>query len=338
MRVGYNPHKDKEHKIEDYLHQIVIPVFIPNLEGYFSQSLQVFEYCLESLWATVHEKTFITIVNNGSCKEVKEYIDTNHKNGKIHEVIHTVNVGKLNSVLKGLVGHNFPLVTISDSDVLFCSGWQQATSDVFINFPKAGVVGLTPQFKMFENGCGNVIAENLFSKVMQFSKVKNPKALELFYESIGWDTNYNHDYLKYTLAISNNQCEALIGTGHFVATYKKSLFDEVTSYVGYKMGGNSEGYLDVAPLQKGLWRLCTAENYAYHMGNVPEDWMKDELQRSKAAFHSEPVSFETVPLSSVSSFEYLLKHRLFAKIFSNKRFKKWFYILKGLPKEMIDNY
>lgn len=338
MRVGYNPHKDKEHKIDEYLHQVIIPVFIPNLEGYFSDCLQVFQLCLESLLATVHQKTFITIVNNGSCDQVKQYIDDCHASGKIHEVIHTVNIGKLNSILKGLVGNDFPLVTIADSDVLFCSGWQQATLDVFKNFPKTGVVGLTPQFKMFENSCGNVIADNLFSKSLRFSKVKNPQALEKFYQSIGWDTNYNHDYLKYSLSISNANCEALIGSGHFVATYNKSIFDNVTSYIGFKMGGNSEGYLDLAPLKKGLWRLCTAENYAYHMGNVLEDWMKDELQSPKIIADSLNVCLNDKTGYSVSYLDYFLKNRFFVRIFSNKTFKRAFYKSKGLPNEMIQKY
>lgn len=69
----------------------------------------------------------------------------------------------------------------------------------------------------------------------------------------------------------------LIGSGHFVATYKKDIFEEIPSYFNYKMGGESEGYLDKIPLKKDYWRLTTADNYAYHMGNVLEDWMLGKL-------------------------------------------------------------
>ena len=65
----------------------------------------------------------------------------------------------------------------------------------------------------------------------------------------------------------------MIGSGHFVATYKKDIFESVVTYIGYKMGGKSEGYLDTLPLEKDYWRLTTADNYAYHMGNTIENWM-----------------------------------------------------------------
>lgn len=339
MRIGNNPHKDKEHKIDDYLHQVIIPVYIPNLEGYFKESLEVFKMCIESLLKTVHEKTFVTIVNNGSCDEVCKYIEGLIAEGKIHEVIHSINIGKLNSILKGLVGNDFPLVTIADSDVLFCNGWQKATLAVFNNFPKAGVVGLTPQFKTFENCCGNVIFENLFSKSMKFSKVKDSEALERFYESIGWDKSYNQDYLAYNLTIESGTCSALIGCGHFVATYKKSLFENITSYIGYKMGGDSEGYLDVSPLKKGLWRLCTSKNYAYHMGNHIEKWMDSELNsKDEKNEISMEVYLKISRGNSSSAVQYYLKNRLFVRLFSNKTFKRMFYKAKGLPKEMIETY
>ena len=162
MRVGNNPHKDKETTHANYLHQIVIPVYIPNLEGYFKDSFQILQLCVNSLLETVHNKTFITIVNNGSCIEIQNYLDDLYENHKIHEIIHTENIGKLNAILKGISGNNIPYVTISDSDVLFCENWQKETMKVFYSFNKAAVVGITPQFKTYETNCGNVLFENYF--------------------------------------------------------------------------------------------------------------------------------------------------------------------------------
>jgi len=75
MRIGINPAKEnKELKIENY-HRVVVPVYIPNFEGYFAELFEVFKLCLESLLLTVHQKTRITIYNNNCCEEVKNYID-----------------------------------------------------------------------------------------------------------------------------------------------------------------------------------------------------------------------------------------------------------------------
>ena len=148
MRVGYNPYKDQILE-GTYHHQVVIPVYIPNQEGYFKDSFAILKLCLESLFNTIHNKTFITIINNGSDQIVSHYLDSLLEEKKIHELIHTENIGKLNAVLKGLAGHNIELVTISDADVMFLPNWQMETVKVFKAIAKAGVVGIVPQFKMY---------------------------------------------------------------------------------------------------------------------------------------------------------------------------------------------
>ena len=36
MRVGFNPNKNKKIDESDFYHQVIIPVHIPNFEGYFN--------------------------------------------------------------------------------------------------------------------------------------------------------------------------------------------------------------------------------------------------------------------------------------------------------------
>jgi cellulose synthase/poly-beta-1,6-N-acetylglucosamine synthase-like glycosyltransferase len=163
MRIGSNPHKDKTLLPSEYIHQIVVPVYIPNFEGYFKDSLNILKICLQSIWSTTHSKTFITIVNNGSCEEVKSYLNKIFTENQVHEIIHTENIGKLNAILKGITGNNIELVTISDADVLFLNHWQTETATIFNTIPKVGVVGLVPQFKNYETNCGNLIFENFFN-------------------------------------------------------------------------------------------------------------------------------------------------------------------------------
>ena len=338
MRIGLNPNKDKSLEPSRYIHQIVIPVYIPNLEGYFKDSLKILKLCLASLFNTVHNKTFVTIVNNGSCNEVKKYLETLFNSGNVQELIHSENIGKLNAIIKGLVGNDIKLVTISDADVLFLPNWQNETVKVFINVPQAGVVGIVPQFKMYENHCGNVIYDTVFNKKLQFFPVKNPEALKQFYKSIGWDNNYNQDYLAYNLGLEiKPDLKVLIGSGHFVATYKKDMFSEITSFLGHKLGGTSEIYLDKAPLKKGYWRLTTQDNYAYHLGNVFEDWMQVPPKHENFQEQEKVVS-NFNKNKKISRFSYFLKNRLFIKFFSISFFNTLFLKWKGLPKQMVKKY
>ncbi|MEL1252656.1 glycosyltransferase family A protein [Flavobacterium sp. DGU38] len=336
MRIGYNPHKDKKNDETQYIHQVIIPVYIPNQKGYFKDSFAILKLCLESLFNTVHGKTFITIVNNGSDKIIADYLDLIFKENKIQELIHTENIGKLNAILKGLAGNNIELVTISDSDVFFLPNWQKETIKVFNEVPKAGVVGIVPQFKMYESNCGNVLFDTLLSSKLQFIPVKNKEALVKFYDSIGWDRDYNQDYLKYTLGLKiNPELNVLIGSGHFVATYKKDIFENITTYIGYKMGGGSESYLDNLPLKKDYWRLTTYDNYAYHMGNVLEDWMNVPILNEELHANLETNFSKN---KRQHKFLYFIKNRVFVKFISIKWIMKFFIRYKKLPGTMIEKY
>lgn len=338
MRIGNNPHKDKETSHANYWHQVVVPVYIPNFDGYFKDSFQIFQLCISSLLATIHNKTFVTIINNGSCIEIRNYLDALYQTNKIQEVIHSENIGKLNAILKGISGNNIPYVTISDADVLFCTNWQKETMQVFNSFNKAGVVGITPQFKTYEVCCGNLLYENYLNSNLKFTKVAAPEGLKKFIESLGWKEDYNKNYLAYNLSITKGNCKALVGSGHFVATYSKNVFKELPSFFSYKMGGDSEAFLDAIPLKYNMYRLTTTHNFAYHMGNVLENWMTELVTEKTTNFNYELYT-KSRKYRKISTLEYFIKNKLFCRLcFSNKFFKNIFYIKFQLPKIMRNKY
>lgn len=334
MRIGHNPHKDESIPRSNYLHHVVIPVYIPHQEGYFKDSLEILQLCLQSLLKTVHDKTYITVVNNGSCEMVIEYLDKIYHEGQIQELIHTDNIGKVNAVLKGLAGNNIELVTIADADVLFLDNWQVATAKVFRVLPKAGVVGIVPQFCMYKDKCSNILFDTFFSGKLKFIPIKSPEGLVRFYDSIGWDRSYNKDYLEYGLGLEQNDVKVFLGSGHFVATYKKQMFQEMKSYLNYKLGGDSENYLDALPLKYDYWRVTTEDNYAYHMGNVFEDWMSEivHVENNRVQIDSGFTLHKRASPLVVSIKE------IFTKFLLKDLISKSFYNWKKLPKSIVKNY
>lgn len=338
MRAGFNPHKDKIQQESDYFHQVIIPVYIPNHEGYFKDSFEILTLCLDSLFKTIHDKTYFTVVNNGSCIEVVDYLnDLIHRN-IIQEVIHTTNVGKLNAVLKGITGNGFPLITISDSDVLFLNGWQEASYAVYDAFPKAGAVCPTPSSRSLRTYTANVYWDLFFSNKLKCTPVVNPDALKMFGLSVGDANFYNSVHLKKYLTVTNEDKKAVVGAGHFVTTYRAEVFNHLENrFTKYKLGGNSEGlFLDIPVIKKGFWRLSTAGNFAYHMGNVLEDWMPNTI--SKLIQNNEVTDFELKPVQSSSKLAYFVKSKLFAKLILNKKIMPYFLIWKGLSREEARNY
>jgi hypothetical protein len=188
---------------------------------------------------------------------------------------------------------------------------------------------------MFKSKSGNIIFDNLFNKKLRFIPIKSPEALVHFYDSIGWDRSYNADFLKYSLGLEMNKTTVYVGSGHFVATYKKQMFQEMKSYLNYKLGGNSEDYLDMMPLKYDYWRVTTYDNYAFHMGNVYEDWMS-EIKHEVTSRIKIDSNFAHHKLAS--TYTVLLKNRIFSKFLGFEFISRLFYRWKKLPKAMVKNY
>lgn len=337
MRVGFNPNKDKTLPKSDYTHQVVVPVYIPHQNDYFKDSFQILQLCLESLFKTCHDKTYITVVNNGSCIEVVNYLNQLQQELKIQEVIHTSAIGKLNAILKGLSGHQFSLITITDADVLFLNNWQKATYEVFEAFPRAGVVSPVPNPKNLRYYTANIIGITFFSKNTAFTPVVAKAGMKAFAKSIGNESLYKAIHLEKQLTITKQNVTALIGAGHFVATYKGISFNILKQrFSTYSLGGDSEKLLlDKPATDLGMWRLSTQNNYAYHLGNVKENWMQDEFDN----IISDSSTFE----NSIDNREYSgVLNNFLMKFFSRLIFRKPFWQLylryKGLTSEEAKQY
>lgn len=282
MRVGSNPEKENKSIQLDSYHRVIVPVYIPDFEGYFENSFEGFKLCIESLLKTVHTKTRITIYNNNCHPSVKEYIDLQFKNSiYIDQVIHSKkNLGKINAILAASKGNIERLITITDADVLFEQGWQYAIEDIFVNFPEAGMVSPVPSSKALTNYTSSTWFYGFFRGKLEFQKVLDPKAMHLFDLSIGnAKLMYDSIHLENYLVIKNksNLAEAVMGCGHFVATLKREVFDLGPNEPAYIKidGGVEEKFIDIPNDNLGYLRLATKRNYAYHIGNKTEHWMTE---------------------------------------------------------------
>jgi len=311
----------------------VVPVYIPDEEGYFEHGVTILKYCLESLFKTSHPRTFITVVNNGSHEGVAEYLETLYRQEQIHELIHTRNIGKINAVFKGSSGHRFPLVTVSDADVLFLNGWQEATYAVFKEFPKTGCVTTTPNPKLLKYHTAPILGRYLFSGKLRFVPPKDTEALTHFAESIGAPDFYRSCHMSNVLRLEGKETHAVLGAGHFVATYRGHLLTEQeVAYSEYKLGGLSvRQHLDQPVADQGYWRLATEANHTYHMGNVAEAWMLERLRQL------EDDSNHEIPLPELGTSRRGVRTRIgrwmVEKLLLRKPFWTWFLQQKGLSKK-----
>jgi hypothetical protein len=339
MRIGSNPAKGTKIEYDDAYHRIVIPVYIPNLEGFFKESLKVLQLTLQSLYSTIHNKTKISIVSNGSCREVNSFLNEELELKKIDELfLIKAGIGKINSIFSIVNNVKEPLVTLTDADVLFTSGWQKDVEQVFIDYPKVGMVCPFSFNKGFRELTANIYFDNLFNRNIKISKVKDPKPLEHFAKSVGNEKLFKEIHKKHGIVYQKKtKSKVFIGAGHFVATFKTAVFDHYKFQGNLrKMSNGEREFIDTPPLNYGLWRVSTFKNYVYHMGNTLTPFYTDILEKN---VNDESIEFSSNnKLKKVSKQSFFIKNKLFSRIiFSNKVFV--FYLRrKGFTNKEANDY
>lgn len=115
------------------------------------------------------------------------------------------------------------------------------------------------------------------------AKVINEEDLDRLAKSIGRPDMYTVEELEKQLIVRRNGVMAGVGSGHFCFTIRRELLPFMPKEPSLgAIGGTSErDWFDIPPDKHGFWRLATTTNYVYHMGNMPEPWHYDELQRLK---------------------------------------------------------
>lgn len=282
MRIGLSESKKNNILVAKSYHRIIIPVYVPNLtDDYFKDGKTILKYSLDSLIHTVHSKTRITLINNGSCESVYKLLESYYKECQfIDQLFHSPNIGKVNAIYSAAKTNLEPLITIADADVLYKQGWQQAVENIMIAFPNAGMVSPVPSSIAYNSSVlkstyGKFLGKNRF----KFKNVVDVSALENFQHSIG-NNIYNENHLKQILTLEQNDTIATVGCGHFVATLRAEVFKFAPNEpCQFKIvGGSERTYFDEPNDAAGLLRLATYENFAYHLGNVYEDWMQKEFE------------------------------------------------------------
>ncbi|RXG29755.1 glycosyltransferase family A protein [Leeuwenhoekiella palythoae] len=272
MRNGVNPEKLKNEKLPVFLHRVIVPVFIPNLEDeYYLNHLEVFEKFLGQLIRTLNlQTTAITLINNNSCDEIAGVIEK-YRPAIDKLVWYAENKGKVFPVLQEARSAAEAFITITDADVLFYEGWEQAVFKVFASCPKAGVVAPlpSPALAFYENTA--VFSDQYLTCGIAYKKLMSDVEAELYLAGMGNDSLLNRENRKYSWKERQyvlKNANALIGCGHFVATYRSELFEAKKNQplIKFKNGLERE-FIDSLSDEKGYYRLSTVETYAYHMAN-----------------------------------------------------------------------
>jgi hypothetical protein len=316
MRLGINPLKTNPSLLDhSAFHRIIVPVHIPNDEGYFAGQSDVLKECLDSISETVSfQTTRITVINNGSNVVISDYLRRLLDSGQINRLVHiSENRGKLESVINEARASTEEYISLIDADMLMFPGWEHAVFEIFNAFPKAAVVSPmpAPQHSFYYN---EICAFDLISRNrLRFGMVSD-QAIDLIetgLNAFGSLAGFRGGEF-YTEA---GGVRARIGCGHCCATYRREIFfEDVRRKVEYVFkGGVEKFYIDYIPESWTYWRMATMEAYCYHMGNtLPSDWVRDiEKSFVNRSLTTQPLSRPIIhPITKSWRLTFAVKKRL----------------------------
>lgn len=332
MRVGSNPFKTAKIPLH-WQHQVVVPVFVPHQTGYFERAFEVTRLCLSSLIHTVSPNTFLTVVNNGSCAEVTSYLNELSQSGQIHQLIHFKhNVGQVNAWKSAINSTQAPIVTLSDGDVYFVPEWEQEVVAVFESYEKAAMVSPVPDPRGYRNFTSNTHLDAWYK--LKFRSLLKESDLLHFENSLGQKgQHYNHPLRlshQLTLKAQNGQ-HAVIGNAHFVASFRREVFNYMpVQLTDDALSGTAHyGFVDTPIERSGFWRLGTPKTKAYHIGNVPENWMVEKY--SEIPNNPLIVKLPALKRSKWIFIPYSIRRKLVYGLLQKKWSRSLFFTIWGLP-------
>jgi hypothetical protein len=283
MRVGKNPYKHKTGKFTPAKVGIVSLTYIPFLDGYFQNSLEVLKIHLESLLLTKTEDCNLLVFDNGSCQEVTEFLQAEQLRGSIDWlVLSNHNLSKVGAINWAFSVLENEYLAYTDSDILFRPGWVEKSLAIFDQYEQAGIVAVQPPFfdllKEEFLSLQNIQADDRF----QVEEAQpEPRWIEEYCRGVGLpEEKWAHYQEKRLFRVSakTGGIPAWIGATHAQFMVRQELGKSMLPLpvTGRLMPGDARE-INRKPEELGFWQLSTIDSYFYHIGNSLNQQVLQEI-------------------------------------------------------------
>lgn len=284
MRQGQNPAKMGLMTNPPKPLGICLLSYIPMMEGYYQDSLQVLKAQIVSIHATTTDFD-LCVFDNGSCLEVAQELIDLFKKGFIHYLILShFNLGKtgaLNWILSSMPNE---WICYSDGDILFRKGWFEKSKELFEAFPKVGLVCAQPVVYDVLNQAGNAIKEiadhpNYHMEYQQIPQEiidDNTVGLALTKELVEGLQKKKIPFL------SNADCSvtAVVGAGHDQFLTRKEIARQIVPLSAKLALSNVEDKkFNVKVDDLGYLQLSLTQTLKFHIGNKLDENVKAEIDK-----------------------------------------------------------
>lgn len=294
-RIGMNPARDRLSGYRPARVTAVVLVYIPYLSGYFQHRLEVLKVSLASLLRHTQTSYDLLVFDNGSCAEVKTYLEALFESGKVDFLVRSKeNIGKIGAFKVMFAAAPGELIAYADDDIFYYPGWLTAHLEIIDAFPGVGMVSGCALRTLYDHGTSsNLELAQRDARVNLIQGQNIPRQWE-----IDWAVSYGRDveaHLEKLEQMEDIQLElnrlkvyAVANHNQFVAPKQALLESLPEEWSGRLMGQMDD--LDVAIDEAGYLRLSTLERTTRHMGNLIDESMKVDLERYDLASITKPSS------------------------------------------------
>jgi glycosyltransferase involved in cell wall biosynthesis len=296
MRVGRNPAKAGILAYSPRPLGVALLVYIPDQQGYFANTLEIFKIQVESLYKATPQGFDLLVFDNGSCPQVVQTLQELQTAGRIDWlVLSRHNMGKAgawNWIFSSMPNE---LICYADSDVLFRPGWLEASQSVLETFPRAGMVSAQPNFFDVLDGQGTAHHALQADTRFQFGELRPPTAVvDEYCFGIGADEalsqRFHNQSLPY-LRDAHSGVRAILGASHMQFLIPRQVARQVAPLPASKGLLRAETIsLDRKVDELGYLHLSILENYVFHMGNTFTEKLLNELHQAGL---DQPTSVQT---------------------------------------------
>lgn len=236
MRIGQNPAKYVREVVKPARITVAVLNYIPFLSGYYAEMLDVLKTCLDSIRQSADLPFDLMVFDNGSCKEVCDYLNLEKENGKIQFLILSdKNLGKggaWNIIFGSAPGE---IIAYADNDCFFYKGWLSKSVQILETFPNVGMVTARP-YRTPKEFLSNTIkwAEETPSVRMEIGKLVPFPVLHEFNLSLGQSEEASNHFIETTedIKLTLNGVSAFAGGSHWQFTTRK---DTISKFLPFNM-------------------------------------------------------------------------------------------------------
>jgi len=282
-RIGINPARGKISPYRPARVTAVVITYIPALEGYFSQRLDILKAVLASMRRT-EEPFDLMVFDNASCAPVVDYLLEMEKAGRIdYLLLSRRNVGKIGAFQIAFPAAPGEIIAYSDDDILFYEGWLEAQLRVLDAFPNVGMVSGVPVRDASTHATAAL--EAFAANPPDGVEVRRERRIPDEWEA-DWAVSTGRNPQEHLAATAGqldlvfraNGVEAVGGANHFQFVAPKAVLMQALprEWTGRLMGQMRE--LDAAIDSLGYLRLSTTSRYVRHIGNLITPDLADEVR------------------------------------------------------------